>query len=438
MRDSGELAEAKSCYAEALRLNPNLALSYSNMGQVLQEEGNLPEAIAWYERGLQYDSRSSRINCNLASAYEEREDFQGAVVLYRTALELDPQYAEAHNGLGYVLHELGKFPEAVAEYREVLRLKPDFATGYCNLGNILEELGSFDEALAAFRDALRRDPEHAGAYSLLATMLRDRLPAEDLQAIQRLLARPQMTMAKRLALHFGIAHVFDGVGSYAEIEATGSMDLTHALNLEGAGPATTAIDGADLNRVFLINPTAAVTVQMSGITIRDGSATGSGGGIYVQDAKGQSSSLTLTDCIVTGNTVNANVSGLYGGGIALNNGNVTLTNSQVIGNHVLGSDDYGGGLGVNGGINGGGTSNVTLSNSTISGNSAGERGRRARHDLRRQGQSEHDQQHRKLQHLDLEQFWRRRNLYQYDRLRHHHPQRHQLQHLPGRWRRPRV
>ncbi|HLN31079.1 MAG TPA: tetratricopeptide repeat protein [Gemmataceae bacterium] len=216
LRDSGELAEAKSCYAEALRLNPDLALSYGNMGQALQEEGNLPEAIAWYERALQRDPRSPRINCNLASAYEEREDFQGAVALYRAALELDPQYAEAHNGLGYVLHELGKFPEAVAEYREVLRLKPDFATGYCNLGNILEELGSFDEALAAFRAALRRDPDHAGAYSLLATMLRGRLPAEDLQAIQRLLARPQMALAKRLALHFGIAHVLDGMGSYAE------------------------------------------------------------------------------------------------------------------------------------------------------------------------------------------------------------------------------
>jgi tetratricopeptide (TPR) repeat protein len=216
LRDLGRLDEARACYAEALRLNPGLAHSYGNMGQALQEEGHLREAIAWYEKGLQYDPRSARINCNLASAWEEQGHLQAAADRYRLALEVDPHYAEAHNGLGYVLHELCKFTEALAEYREVLRLKPDFATGFCHLGNIFQELGSFDEAVAAFREALRRDPDHAGAYSFLATMLGGRLPAEDMQAIQRLLARPQMPLAQRLALHFGLGHVLDGRGSYAE------------------------------------------------------------------------------------------------------------------------------------------------------------------------------------------------------------------------------
>jgi tetratricopeptide (TPR) repeat protein len=115
-----------------------------------------------------------------------------------------------------VLHEQAKFAEALAEYRAVLRLKPDFATGYCNLGGIQEEIGSFEEALASFREALRHDPDHAGAYSLMATMLRGRLPDEDLGAMRRLLARPHLAPAKRLALHFGVAQVLDAAGSYAE------------------------------------------------------------------------------------------------------------------------------------------------------------------------------------------------------------------------------
>jgi tetratricopeptide (TPR) repeat protein len=216
LRELGQLSEARACYEDALRLKPDLALTYSNLGQALQEEGCLQEAIAWYQRGLQRDPSSARIHCHLASALEEQEDFDAAVARYRLALQLNPGYAEAHNGLGFVLHEQGKFAEAVSEYREVLRLKPDFATGYCNLGNILEELGSFEEALAVFREALRRDPHHAGAYSLLATMLRGRLPAEDLQAMRRLLARPHLTLAKRLALHFGLAQVLDANGAYAE------------------------------------------------------------------------------------------------------------------------------------------------------------------------------------------------------------------------------
>ncbi len=216
LRELGQLTEARACYAEALRLNPDLPLTYNNVGQALQEEGHLQEAIAWYQQGLQREPNSVRIVCNLASALEEQGDFNAAVARYRLALQLEPQYAEAHNGLGFVLHEQGNFQDAVAEYRAVLRLKPDFATGYCNLGNILEELGSFDEALTAFREALRRDPGHAAAYSLMATLLRGRLPPEDLQAMRLLLGRPHLAPGKRLALHFGIAHALDATGAYAE------------------------------------------------------------------------------------------------------------------------------------------------------------------------------------------------------------------------------
>lgn len=214
LREMGRLADAKACYTEALRLNSDLALTYSNMGQALQEEGLLVEAIGWYREALQRDPAAARIHCHLASAFEEQENYPDALAHYHLALQLEPDCPEAHNGLGFVLHEQGKFDQAIKEYREVIRLKPEFASGHANLGNILEELGSFDEAEASFRTALRCDPDHAGAYSLLATMLRSKLPDSDLEAMQRLLAGPPLALAKRLALHFGIAHVLDARGDY--------------------------------------------------------------------------------------------------------------------------------------------------------------------------------------------------------------------------------
>jgi tetratricopeptide (TPR) repeat protein len=216
LRALGRLDEARDAYQAALKLNPQLALTYNNMGQALQEGGQLREAIAWYQRALQLDPDAARTHCNLASALEEQQDFEGAVSGYRRALQLQPDYAEAHNGLGFVLHEQGNYPEALTEYRAVLRLKPAFATGHCNLGNILEELGSLGEAQAGYREALRHDPDHAAAWALLATQLRGRLPPEDEQAIRRLLARPHLAPGKRLALHFGLAHVLDARGAYAE------------------------------------------------------------------------------------------------------------------------------------------------------------------------------------------------------------------------------
>jgi len=160
-------------------------------------------------------------------------------------------------------------------------------------------------------------------------------------------------------------------GTY--INFTSNQIISHSTILEGAGAASTIIDGGGTDRVFLINnPFQTLLVQMIGVTIRGGSTTGTGAGIYLEDGAGNSSSLTLTNCKVTGNIADSSNSTPkeYGGGIAANNGNITLINTQVSDNQVVGANDWGGGIGVGTG----GTDNVTLINSTITGNTAGSAG----------------------------------------------------------------
>jgi tetratricopeptide (TPR) repeat protein len=81
---------------------------------------------------------------------------------------------------------------------------------------VLEELGELDEAVQCWREALRHDPNHAGAYGQLATTLRAKLPEADRTAMHQLLADPQLSPGKRLALHFGLAQVLDAQGAYEQ------------------------------------------------------------------------------------------------------------------------------------------------------------------------------------------------------------------------------
>ncbi|NEO86141.1 MAG: DUF4347 domain-containing protein [Spirulina sp. SIO3F2] len=117
---------------------------------------------------------------------------------------------------------------------------------------------------------------------------------------------------------------------------------TNNLTIDGAngGGAQIVVDGGGAGRIFNIS---ASNATISELTIRNGSTSGNGGGIF------SSGAVTLTNSTVSGNA---------GGGIA-SNGAVTLTNSTVSGN----SEDTSGG-----GIASGGA--VTLTNSTVSGNSA--------------------------------------------------------------------
>jgi tetratricopeptide (TPR) repeat protein len=232
LRETGRLAEARQSYAEALRINPTLAMTYNNMGQALQEENSLGDAMLWYQRALQLDSRSARIHCNAASLLAEQEKYDDALACYRRALELDPTYGEAHCGLGNVRHEEGYFEEAHAHYREALAHEPYLPAAHCALGTVREELGDFKEAESCWRTALRWDPRQAGAYGALATLLRGKLPDEDLAGMHKLLADPDLHDGRRSALHFGLAQVLDARGAYQE--AAESLRQANALALAGA------------------------------------------------------------------------------------------------------------------------------------------------------------------------------------------------------------
>jgi hypothetical protein len=81
---------------------------------------------------------------------------------------------------------------------------------------LLEELGNFAEAEGWFREALRHDIRQAGARAQLATLLRGKLPEDDLAAMCRLLADPYLSDGKRSALCFGLAQVLDARKNYTD------------------------------------------------------------------------------------------------------------------------------------------------------------------------------------------------------------------------------
>ena len=100
----------------------------------------------------------------------------------------------------------------------------------------MEELGDLPEAEAAFRTALRHDPRYTFAHFKLAELLGGRLPKADLAALRGLLTEDAdasigsvLPGEKRMYLHFGLAHVLDARGEYAE--AARQADRGNSLQL---------------------------------------------------------------------------------------------------------------------------------------------------------------------------------------------------------------
>jgi len=148
-------------------------------------------------------------------------------------------------------------------------------------------------------------------------------------------------------------------GEFAILPAGGNLSI---VNTSGG---TAVVDGAELNRVFDINPTpgntTAFTVTLQGFTIQNGDAfdpaspdgpTSTGGGIRDQG----NASLTLTNMVLTNNFANADGGGVVFENTVNNTWTLTVNNSTISNNH---SGDAGGGIDTDG------TGTVIINSGTV-------------------------------------------------------------------------
>ncbi len=234
----GRMAEARECYNRAVWLAPDLAEAYNNVGQVLQEEGKIEEALAWYDQALRREPTSPRYLTNSGVALVEVGEYAEAAARAEEALRKAPTFPEARLLLGLARKGQGRHDEALACFQEVIRLQPEHGAAYQALADLYEIQGDLDAAVAALRQALRYHPDRAGARAHLATLLRGRLPAEDLAALEQTLDDPNLGDRGLALVHFGLGHVLDARGQFARAAEHARLANAHrvaALRIRNQG-----------------------------------------------------------------------------------------------------------------------------------------------------------------------------------------------------------
>ena len=135
-----------------------------------------------------------------------------------------------------------------------------------------------------------------------------------------------------------------------------TINIGQDLTIDGPGANSLVVSGSHRSRVFQI--ASDTNVSMSGLTVKDGSAAGEGGGILNEG------NVTLTDVVLKDNTVTTSSGGAFGGGLA-NEATATVTDSTITKNTAT-STGYGAGAG--GLYNNNGT--LTVTDSVVSDNVA--------------------------------------------------------------------
>lgn len=166
---------------------------------------------------------------------------------------------------------------------------------------------------------------------------------------EAIIAANALTGADTIAVPAGV-YTLTIAGRGEDAGATGDFDITDALAINGADARTTIIDGGGLDRLFDL--TGSVITSLSDLTIRNGNpGIDKAGGI-----SNRSTTLTISDVMLTGNTADGNGGGLDAGGAST----TTITNSTISDNSS--TSNRGGGVFSQG--------TLSLTNVTVSGNAA--------------------------------------------------------------------
>ncbi|HEX8790485.1 MAG TPA: tetratricopeptide repeat protein [Polyangiaceae bacterium] len=116
--------QAEELYSRAMRLDPSLAIAYTNLGNIRFRRGDEAGAVDLYRKAIEVDPRQPEAHYNLGYVMLERGDARAATAYFEQALMGDPRFADAHFNLAMAWEQLGERGRARPHWRKYLELEP--------------------------------------------------------------------------------------------------------------------------------------------------------------------------------------------------------------------------------------------------------------------------------------------------------------------------
>ena len=215
----GQYRETEKLFNSLLKIDrerwgenhPEVAIGYSNMGSVYEEQGEYEKAKELYEKSLRIHERvlgeghpdTASIYNNLGLVYAAQREYEKAEELFEKSLrvyerimgENHPYTATSCSCLASVYREQGKYVKAEELHQKSLRIReralgenhPDTANSYNSLALVYKEQGEYAKAQELYEKSLRirekmlgeNHPETAISYNNLAVLYKNQSEYKD-------------------------------------------------------------------------------------------------------------------------------------------------------------------------------------------------------------------------------------------------------------------
>jgi len=169
----GKVENAATAYSQAIGKMPGFLDAYLNLGICLTRQEKFDQAIETYRKAAKVAPDNPRPVLENGNMLIKQNKYAEALLCFDKALELKPDFAEAHNRRGVSLYHLQKFPTAYSSFSKAIEFNQDNARYYFNRARCSKESGNLEIAVDDYRTAINIRPSFPEALNNLAIILNE-------------------------------------------------------------------------------------------------------------------------------------------------------------------------------------------------------------------------------------------------------------------------
>ena len=146
-------------FNEAIKLNPESAISYEYRAKAKLKLGNHTEAIADFNQVIKLKPNDTDAYIDRADARVDLGDYTGAIADFNQVIKLKPDDTDAYIDRADARVDLGDYTGAIADFNQVIKLKPDDTDAYIDRADARVGLGDYTGAIADYTHAIKLKPD---------------------------------------------------------------------------------------------------------------------------------------------------------------------------------------------------------------------------------------------------------------------------------------
>jgi len=167
-REMGEQARAIECYRSAIRYRAEYAEAFSNWGAVLIALGEYAEAERRLLHAVEINPGMVNALYNLSVLYINTDSPEKAHQMLERILGMDPNNSDALANLAYLRQQENRFESARDYYLRALAIDPSHSNALLNLASLYFDNRHYRDAAKYFHKVTERNPQDFDAWLGLA------------------------------------------------------------------------------------------------------------------------------------------------------------------------------------------------------------------------------------------------------------------------------